>query len=110
MSDLETAVRAALNRRLRLSRLPDVPAWNDEAVEAIMAAAGHPDGMITADGPEAAAVLAAMRERAERAGALRGLAAEILAAFAKGPDGYRARASQAKISEWSERLGEDAPS
>jgi ABC-type amino acid transport substrate-binding protein len=39
--DLEQAVRAALTRRLQLSRVPEVPGWDAEAVAAILTAAGN---------------------------------------------------------------------
>lgn len=57
-------------------------------------------------------MVAANREAAESTNelgpdiesALRQLAAEILAAFTKGQDGYRARAGQVQIRKWRDRL------
>lgn len=97
MSELETAVRQALARRLRKARVPDMPAWDDEAVREILAAAGGPSGVVTASTPEAADALARLKERAEGTEAL---AAEMLAAFSKGTSGWSARVSAARVEKW----------
>ena len=105
MTDLEIAVRDALAKRLRRGRVQSVKTWDDEAVAEILAAAGMPSGMITADGPDAASALAALKERAERT---ERLAAEMLATFTEGRNGCSARVSAERIGGWREKLGEQA--
>jgi hypothetical protein len=107
MTDPDARIRAALTRLLQRCRtVPSVPGWVDEAVGEIRAASGAPDGMVTADGPEAAGALAGLKERAEGMERYRDLAAEMLESFAEGRNGWAARVSAAKVEQWRERLGE----
>jgi ubiquinone biosynthesis protein COQ9 len=104
MTDPEAKIRAALSRLLQRCRtVPSVPGWVDEAVSEIREAIGAPSGVVTADSPEAAAALVALKERAER---MEALAGEMLAAFTKQPNGWSARVKADQIEEWRGRLGE----
>jgi hypothetical protein len=106
MTDPEARIRAALTRLLQRCRtVPSVPGWVDDAVSEIREAIGAPSGVVTADSPEAAAALVALKERAD---GMEALAGEILAAFTKQPNGWNARVKQAQIDDWRERLGEQA--
>jgi hypothetical protein len=101
MTDPDARIRAALGRLLQRLRVPSVPAWVDQAVTEIREAI--PSGTVTADTPEAAAALVALKERAD---GMEALAREMLEAFTKQPNGWSARVKQAQIDEWRERLGE----
>lgn len=103
MPDLETAVRSAIGLLCRRYRVVSIPAADDEAVASILGAAGKPDGMITTDGPEAAAALAGLKERAE---GMEALAREMHDGFKRGANGYSQRVGTDTFEGWRERLGE----
>jgi hypothetical protein len=100
MPDLETAIRDALAQRLRLARVESVPAWDDETVKTITAAAEYHAGLRTGQVLDTVSVA--------RAAELERLAGEMLASFTKGSNGSSARVKQAMVDEWRERLGEQA--
>ena len=96
MTDLESAVRAVIARRLQLARVPGDQRLDDEAVAAIMQAAG--DAVIT-DG------LAAAVADQGRGDGMQQLAAEVIGAFKRSPNGWNARAKLEMMDDWKERLG-----
>lgn len=110
MTDLQTTVRQAI-RTLRMRyRVTEIPQADDEAVAAIMRAAG--DAVIT-DGLSAAhtALLDPLEPQAalkERTDELESLLGEILGAFKRSPNGYNARAKLEQMEQWQERLGGQA--
>ena len=105
MTDPETAIRAALDLYRQRYRVLSVPAYDDEAAAGIRAALGQPSGMLTADGPDAARALVALKERAER---MEALAREMHGGFKQGGNGYSQRVSADTYEGWQERLGERA--
>lgn len=104
MTTTEQEVRRILHRRMQLARQPDHPEWDDEAVAGILAAvaAPVPSGMVTTDGPEAAAALDGLKERAE---GMEALAREAVGSFTRGPNGWSARVKAATVEEWQRMLG-----
>ena len=108
MNDLEHTIRTALHHRLQLARQPDVERWDDEAVAVIMhAAAGDVLKAVAAEPSEVTEVAQAAEVQiaAERVAELEQLNREMLAAFAKGPNGWSARVKEAQVEQWQERLG-----
>jgi hypothetical protein len=104
MSDPDAKIRASLTRLLQRCRtVPSVPAWVDEAVEEIRSEIGAPSGVVTADTPEAAHAVFALKQRGD---GMEALAREMLEAFTKQPNGWNARVKQAQVDQWRERLGE----
>jgi hypothetical protein len=104
MTDPDARIRAALSRLLQRCRtVPSVPGWVDDAVSEIREAIGAPSGVVTADSPEAAAALVALKERA---GGMEALARELLDGFRQGGNGYSQRMSTAAYESLRERLGE----
>jgi hypothetical protein len=105
MTGIETAARSAITTLLQRVRTEAPEMWVAEAVERITAAAGDaalvPDGMVTADGPEAAAALAGLQERAEE---MKALATEMAGGFKRGGNGYSQRVSVATYEGWQVRL------
>lgn len=103
MSDPEARIRAAISSLLQRLRVPSVPAWTDQAVAEIREAIGQPSGMVTADTPEAAAALVALKQRAD---GMEALAREMHGGFKPGGNGHSQRVSAATYEGWQERLGE----
>jgi hypothetical protein len=120
MTDLETAARRAIVTLRMRYRVTEIPQADDEAVAAIVKAAGDAviaDGLAAMRGgaePGSPEALAAYQEAsneihyAEQADTFRELAAEILGAFKKSPNGWNARAKLADMEQWRERLGGSA--
>jgi len=112
MSDPDAKIRAALTHLLQRCRtVPSVPGWVDEAVEEIRAQIGAPSGVVTADTPEAAAAMVALKERAEALEAMtlganeaEALIAEMLGSFTEGRNGWSSRVSAERIAGWTEGM------
>jgi hypothetical protein len=97
MPDLESTIRDALYRRLRLARVESVQTWDDEVVARITAAAEYHAGLRTGQVLDTVSVA--------RAAELGALAAEMLATFTKGSNGCSARVKQDQVDQWRARLG-----
>jgi hypothetical protein len=99
MSDPDAKIRAALASLLQRLRVPSVPAWVDQAVDEIREAI--PSGTVTADSPEAASSLVALKGRAD---GMEALAREMHGGFRQGANGYSQRVSADTYEGWQERL------
>jgi hypothetical protein len=99
MTDPDARIRAALGRLLQRLRVPSVPAWVDQAVDEIREAI--PSGTVTADTPEAAAALVALKQRAD---GMEALAREMHGGFKQGGNGYSQRVSADTYEGWREGL------
>lgn len=109
-TDLEAGIRAAIARRLQLARVPAVPAWDDEAVAAVLRTLAPAieimDALDTAERGKTVDLGSFAQHAGPGEDELRALASEMLASFRPGSNGWSARVKAEQAEQWRERLGE----
>jgi hypothetical protein len=104
VADLETSVRKIIAVLRMRYRVIEIPQADDEAVAAIVKAAGS-SGTVTTAVISSDAAVTSLQARVSQ---LEELAGTILGTFRKSPNGWNARAKLADMDEWQQRLGERA--
>jgi hypothetical protein len=102
VTDLEAATRQAIATLRMRYRVEQIPAADDEALAAIMKAAG-----VTGGETEPAPFSDEQwHQLAERGNGFARLATEVIGTFTEGKDGHwRAHVGAGRVEEWRERLG-----